>query len=75
MHSAGGNIETAGDYGTEGFIYQDMAPLKSFDGVYPVIGSWVIGQEEGAAAAGVGVRESNTPIITNTSQFVPHLFD
>ena len=43
--------------------------------MYPVIGSWVIGHEEGNAAAGMGVRESDTPITGNTSRFVPHLFD
>jgi glutathionylspermidine synthase len=38
--------------------------------MYPVVGSWVIAHQ----AAGIGVRESASPIITNTSQFVPHLF-
>jgi glutathionylspermidine synthase len=74
IHSDEGDVETDGDYGSEGFIYQDVAPLVSFDGKYPVVGSWVIGHEEGDAAAGVGIRESDTPIVTNTSQFVPHLF-
>jgi glutathionylspermidine synthase len=40
-----------------------------------VIGSWVIGHEEGNAAWGMGIRESAMPITTNASQFVPHLFD
>jgi glutathionylspermidine synthase len=40
-----------------------------------VIGSWLIGHEEGNVAGGMGIRESDTPITTNTSQFVPHLFD
>ena len=67
---------TGGDYGEEGFVYQDLAPLRSFDGKYPVIGSWVIGhQQDGRApsdvAAGIGIRESDTPITTNLSQFVP----
>jgi glutathionylspermidine synthase len=75
MHQPGKDLETPGDYGAEGFIYQHMASMKTFDGRYPVIGSWVIGHEEGAAAAGMGIRESDTPIITNTSPFVPHLFD
>jgi glutathionylspermidine synthase len=52
-----------------------MATLKSFDGMYPVIGSWLIGHDEGNAAAGMGVRESDSPITTNSSLFVPHLFD
>jgi glutathionylspermidine synthase len=70
MHSAGGDLQTEGDYGEEGFVYQELARLTQFEGMYPVVGSWVIGQE----AAGIGVRESSAPIITNTSQFVPHLF-
>jgi glutathionylspermidine synthase len=78
LHQAGREIETGGDYGKEGFVYQDLAPLKgfegkSFGGMYPVIGSWVIGHEEGNSAAGIGIRESDTPITTNLSRFVPHL--
>ena len=64
-----------GAYGEEGYIYQAMAPPKSFDDKYAVLGSWVIGHEEGNAAGGMGIRESDTPIIANPSQFVPHLFD
>jgi len=73
LHQPGKDFETAGDYGSEGFIYQAPAPLETSSGVYPVLGSWVIGHEEGNAAAGMGVRESATPITTNLSQFVPHL--
>ena len=40
-----------------------------------VIGSWLIGHEEGNVAGGMGIRESDTPITTNTSLFIPHLFD
>ncbi|RYY86621.1 MAG: glutathionylspermidine synthase family protein, partial [Chitinophagaceae bacterium] len=36
---------TEGEYGKEGFIYQELFELPSFDGHYPVIGSWIIGQE------------------------------
>jgi len=75
LHQPGKDVETPGDYGAEGFIYQDCAPLQSFDGKYPVIGSWVIGHKEGNAAGGMGIREADSPITTNTSQFVPHLFD
>lgn len=62
--------ETEGDYGAEGFIYQELAPLPCFDGHYPVIGSWVIDQE----SAGIGIRETRTLITDNASRFVPHLF-
>ncbi|HWC98031.1 MAG TPA: glutathionylspermidine synthase family protein [Candidatus Sulfopaludibacter sp.] len=74
MHQPGQEVSTDGEYGEEGFIYQELAPLKPFDGQYPVIGSWLIGHEEGNVAAGMGIRESDTPITTNTSRFVPHLF-
>ena len=74
LHQPGVHIETEGDYGEEGFVWQELAPLKQFDGLYPVIGSWVIGHEEGNVAAGMGIRESDTPITGNTSRFVPHLF-
>jgi glutathionylspermidine synthase len=70
----GMDVETEGDYGEEGFVYQQVAKPKCFDGKYAVIGSWVIGHDEDNAA-GMGLRESDMPIITNTSQFVPHLFD
>ncbi len=73
LHQAGRDIETGGSYGKEGFVYQEVAPLKSFGGVYPVIGSWVIGHEDGNSAAGIGIRESDTPITTNVSRFVPHV--
>jgi glutathionylspermidine synthase len=75
MHQPGKDLETGGDYGEEGFIFQQMATMKPIDDRYQVIGSWLIGHEEGNVAGGMGIRESDSPIITNTSQFVPHLFD
>lgn len=74
LHAPGMHIETDGDYGEEGFIYQEAASLANNDGRYAVIGSWLIGHEEGNVAGGMGVRESDSPITTNTSRFVPHLF-
>ena len=62
-------LETRGDYGNNKSIYQELFALPDFDGRYPVIGSWIIGQEP----AGMGIRESDTLITTNTSRFVPHL--
>ncbi|NVO02545.1 MAG: glutathionylspermidine synthase family protein [Bacteroidetes bacterium] len=63
--------ETDGEYGEEGFIYQELCELPEFNNNYPVIGSWVIGQE----AAGIGIRESDLLITGNLSRFVPHLID
>ena len=60
--------KTLGDYGEEGFVYQALAMLPCFNGNYPLIGSWIIGTH----AAGIGIRESDTPITDNSSRFVPH---
>jgi glutathionylspermidine synthase len=75
LHQPGHDLQTEGTYGAEGFVYQEFAALKPFDGQFPVLGSWVIGHVEGDAAGGMGIRESSSPITTNTSQFVPHVFD
>jgi glutathionylspermidine synthase len=60
-----------GLYGKDGFIMQQLASMPEFDGNYPVIGSWVIGDEPG----GIGIREDITPITKNTSRFVPHAIE
>lgn len=66
----GNTIEqTKGEYGEEGFIYQQLFDLPDFAGNHPIVGSWVIGQEP----AGMGIRESNSLITSNTSRFIPHL--
>ena len=61
-------------------IYQALAPDATFSGAafstgnaepkYPILGVWMIDQE----CAGMGIRESNTPITDNLSSFVPHFF-
>lgn len=61
--------KTTGEYGEEGYIYQDLFELPNFNGNYPLIGSWVIGQQP----AGIGIRESSRLITDNQSRFLPHL--
>lgn len=61
---------TTGDYGNEGYIYQEYVEVPNFDGFYPVIGSWVIG----GATHGIGIRETKSRITDNLSRFVPHIF-
>lgn len=68
--SRGERLETSGDYGEEGYVYQAAAALPDFDGNRPVTGSWVIDGQ----SAGMGIRESSGPITDNLSRFVPHLF-
>ncbi|MBN9384881.1 MAG: glutathionylspermidine synthase family protein [Chitinophagaceae bacterium] len=60
---------TGGEYGEEGYIYQQLFSLPSFAGNYPLIGSWIIGQQP----AGIGIREAGTLVTDNLSRFVPHL--
>ena len=64
-------VETGGEYGAEGFVYQAYAPLPVFDGNYPVIGSWVVASRP----AGIGIREDDTAITRDTSRFLPHFFE
>jgi glutathionylspermidine synthase len=61
--------KTEGIYGAEGFIYQELFTLPNFSDHFPVIGSWIIGQE----AAGIGIREADNLVTDNHSRFVPHL--
>jgi glutathionylspermidine synthase len=63
-------IETTGDYGEEGFVWQALADVPGFDGRYAIIGSWLVD----GVSCGMGLRESDTPITDNLSRFVPHLF-
>jgi glutathionylspermidine synthase len=64
-------LQTDGEYGEEGFIYQELFRLPEFEGNYPVIGSWIIGQQP----AGIGIREANTLVTDNLSRFVPHIIE
>jgi glutathionylspermidine synthase len=55
-------------YGAEGLIFQALAPVPQIDGFHPILGSWVVDGEP----AGLGIRESESPITGNSSAFVPH---
>ena len=63
--------QTEGEYGEEGYVYQQLFELPFFSGNYPLIGSWVIGQQP----AGIGIREASTLVTDNWSRFVPHLIE
>jgi glutathionylspermidine synthase len=59
--------DTEGPY--EGpFVYQQLAPVKTFDERYAVIGSWMVN----GWSCGIGIREDHTLVTQNTSRFVPH---
>ena len=59
---------TDGPYGAEGFVVQALAPLPDFGGHRPVVGSWVVAGE----AAGIGIREEEALVTSDTARFVPH---
>jgi glutathionylspermidine synthase len=61
----------AGDYGSEGYVWQAYQPLPVFDGNHAVVGSWVIAGQP----AGIGMREDERRITHNNSRFVPHYFE
>jgi len=63
-------VETQGDYGDEGYVYQQLFELPNFDGNRPVLGSWIVDGEP----AGMGIREGGL-VTGNTARFVPHVFD
>jgi glutathionylspermidine synthase len=62
--------ETDGPFGGDPYVFQVWNELPCVGGMYPVFGSWVIGDR----ACGLGVREDTTPITRDTSCFVPHFF-
>lgn len=72
MVKNGETIEkTEGEYGEEGYIYQELAELHTEETGYTIIGSWIIGQE----SCGITFRESNQKITTDKSRFVPHIIE
>ncbi len=62
--------ETGGEYGEEGFLFQQYFEVPKFDGKTPIVGSWLIG----GIPAGMGIRESDKLITNNMSRFIPHFF-
>ncbi len=70
LHAQGQSVGSAHTGNANDLIYQALCLPPRFDGQFAVIGSWVIGGE----SAGIGIRESPSPITGNTSRFVPHLF-
>lgn len=63
-------LDTPGDYGSEGHVYQAIARSPDHDGNRPVLGLWIVDH----AAAGMGIREDQSRVTGNLSRFVPHFF-
>ncbi len=62
---------TDGDSAEEQTIWQQRAELHVTGGMHAVIGSWIVGNEP----AGMGVRESASPITGNLAMFTPHVIE
>lgn len=60
-----------GNYGAEGFVFQEYFPIPTKDEMTTVIGSWVIGDQP----AGIVMRESKNLITNNMSRFCPHYIE
>ncbi len=65
---AGERLQVAGPYAEGPFVRQAFHALPIFGRRHSLIGSWVIGDK----AAGIGIREDDSLITTDTARFVPH---
>ncbi len=71
IHAEGVRETHDGPYGSEGWCYQQWAPLPEFEGNKAVVGSWVVD----GLAAGAGIRESDGWVTDYYARFVPHVLD
>lgn len=68
VDARGRATRTDGPYVDGPCVRQAWHPLPEFEGGYPLIGSWVVGDR----ACGMGMREDATAITMDSSRFVPH---
>lgn len=68
IDAQGRAMRTDGPYVDGPLVRQAWHPLPDFEGGYPLIGSWVVGDR----ACGMGLREDSTAITMDSSRFVPH---
>lgn len=70
LHLADGSWqESEGPYAGGPAIVQAAHPLPHFDGHYPLVGSWMVGD----VACGMGIREDASRITRDTARFLPHV--
>ncbi|MCW0401172.1 putative acid--amine ligase YgiC [Xanthomonas sacchari] len=60
-------LESDGPYAGP-YIRQQAHPLPAFEGRYPMVGSWIVGDR----ACGIGIREDDSPITSDSARFLPH---
>ncbi len=57
-------------YARQAFVLQQMVALPTMEGFYPVVGSWIIGDDP----AGIGIRDDPNLVTGNDAHFIPHYF-
>jgi glutathionylspermidine synthase len=62
--------DTGGRHSDGGFVHQQYVDLAAGGNKRVVLGSWLVDGEP----CGVGIREPDSYVTTNSSRFVPHLF-
>lgn len=66
-----GEFRNPGAYDRQPVIYQAYAPPPDMDGYYPIVHSWIIGND----AVGIGILEDTAQITSHqTSRFIPHFY-
>ena len=63
--------KTTGEYGEEGYIFQELAQLTKNNSGFSIIGSWIIGE----ISCGISFRESDSLITNDKSRFIPHIIE
>ncbi|MCI2244322.1 glutathionylspermidine synthase family protein [Xanthomonas sp. PPL568] len=68
LHLEDGRVlESDGPYAGP-YVRQQAHPLPAFEGRYPMVGSWIVGDR----ACGIGIREDDGPITRDSARFLPH---
>ncbi len=55
----------------ESFVYQELCPLPRLGNRYCCVSVWMVG----SSPAGIGIRESRTPVTDGGAFFIPHLIE
>lgn len=61
-------LNTSGDYANQKLVFQAYHEIAAFDGMFPVIGAWMIA----GAPHGIGVREEARRVTGPGARFTPH---
>jgi len=62
-------FRSGGPYGNKGHVLQAFYPLPEYDGVFPLVGCWMVA----GRPAGLSIREGRTLVTGEDANFVPHV--